>query len=100
MEFALANVTIYFLFYTFGLKFALALLVTLIVIPLLNNSFQRRHLPSISFLWGFPGGSDGKESAYNTRDRNMISGSERAPGEGNDYPLLYSCMKNYMDRGP
>ena len=47
MEFALANVTIYFLFYTFGLKFGIALLVTLIVIPLLNNSFQRRHLPSI-----------------------------------------------------
>ena len=29
----------------------------------------------------------------------MIPGSERSPGEGNDYPLQYSCLKNSMDRG-
>ena len=28
-----------------------------------------------------------------------IPGSERSPGEGNDNPLQYSCLKNSMDRG-
>ena len=31
---------------------------------------------------GFPGGSDSKESACNTRDPGSIPGSERSPGEG------------------
>ena len=26
-------------------------------------------------------------------------GSERSPGEGNGYPLQYSCLENSMDRG-
>ena len=28
-----------------------------------------------------------------------IPGLERSPGEGNDYPLYYSGLKNSMDRG-
>ena len=28
----------------------------------------------------------------------MIPGSERSPGEGNGYPLQYSCLENSMDR--
>ena len=32
---------------------------------------------------GFPSGSDGKESAYNTGDPGSIPGSGRSPGEGN-----------------
>ena len=47
----------------------------------------------------FPGGSDGKESACNTGDLGQIPGSDRSPGEGNGYPLQYSCPKNPMDRG-
>jgi len=43
---------------------------------------------------GFPGGSDGKESACNEGDR-----SGRSPGEGNGNPLQYSCLENPMDRG-
>ena len=35
---------------------------------------------------GFPGGSDGKESARNG-DPGLISGSGRSPGEGNGNPL-------------
>ena len=35
---------------------------------------------------GFPGGSDGKESAHNERDSGWIPGSGRSPGEGNGYP--------------
>ena len=44
----------------------------------------------------FPGGSDSKESAYNV---NLIPRSARSPGEGNGYPLQYSCLENSMDRG-
>ena len=35
---------------------------------------------------GFPGGSDGKESACNAGDRGSIPGLGRSPGEGNGYP--------------
>ena len=48
---------------------------------------------------GFPGGSDGKESAYNAGDLGLIPGSGRSPGEGNGYPLQYSFLENPMDRG-
>ena len=36
---------------------------------------------------GFPGGSEGKESACNAGDLGLISGLGRSPGEGNGYPL-------------
>ena len=39
---------------------------------------------------GFPGGSEGKESACNEED---------SPGEGNGLLLQYSCLENSMDRG-
>ena len=48
---------------------------------------------------GFPGDSDGKVSACNAGDPGSISGSGRAPGEGNGTPLQYSCLGNPMDRG-
>ena len=35
------------------------------------------------FLKGFPGGSDGEESACNAGDPGSIPGSGRSPGEGN-----------------
>ena len=44
---------------------------------------------------GFPGGSDGKESAYNVGDLGLIPGSGRSPGEGNGNPLQYSYLKNW-----
>ena len=46
----------------------------------------------------FPGGSDGKASAYSAGDPGSIPGSGRCPGEGNGNPLQYSCMENPMDR--
>ena len=45
---------------------------------------------------GFPGDSDGKESACNTGDLGLISGSGRFPGKGNGYPFQYSCLENSM----
>ena len=47
----------------------------------------------------FPGGSDGKESAYNAGDPGLIPGLGRYPGEGNGNPQQYSCLENSMDRG-
>ena len=47
----------------------------------------------------FPGGSGSKESACNAGDLGSIPGSGRSPGEGNGYPLQYSCLENSMDRG-
>ena len=48
---------------------------------------------------GFPGGSDGKESARNAGDPCSIPGSGRSPEEGNGKPRQYSCLENPMDRG-
>ena len=48
-------------------------------------------------LSSFPGGSEGKASAYNARDPGSIPGSGRSPGEGNGNPLQYSCLENPMD---
>jgi len=48
---------------------------------------------------GFPGGSDVKESTCNAGDPALIPRSGISPGEGNGYPLQYSCLKNSMDRG-
>ena len=48
---------------------------------------------------GFPGGSDGKESACNAGDPGSVPGLARYPGEGNGNILQYSCLENSMDRG-
>ena len=47
----------------------------------------------------FPGGSDGKASAYNVGDLGSILGLGRSPGEGNGNPLQYSCLENPIDGG-
>ena len=46
-------------------------------------------LPTAVFL-GFPGGSEGKESACTVKDLGSIPGLGRFPGEGIGYPLQYS----------
>ena len=43
-----------------------------------------------------PSGSDGKDSTGNAGDPALIPGSERSPGEGNGYPLQYSCLESPM----
>ena len=53
----------------------------------------------VSINMDFPGGSDGKASAYSAGDLGLIPGSGRSSGEGNDNPLQYSCLENPMDRG-
>ena len=70
--------------------------------------FSIHHITDFNFFFflvypmidsGFPGGSDGKESAWNAQDPGSIPGSGRSPGEENDNPLQYSCLENPMDRG-
>ena len=42
---------------------------------------------------------DGKESACNEGDLGSVPGPGRPPGDGNGYPLQYSCLQKFMDRG-
>ena len=46
------------------------------------------------FTMGFPGGSDGKESAYSAGDLGSIPGLGRSSGGGHGNPLQYSCLEN------
>ena len=50
-------------------------------------------LPTPVFL-GFPGGSDGKESACNMGDLGLIPRLGRSPGGGHGNPLQSSCLEN------
>ena len=42
---------------------------------------------------------DPSGDAGDARDPDWIPGSGRCPGEGNGYPLQYSCLEHPMDRG-
>ena len=53
----------------------------------------------IKWHQGFPGGSDGKESACNAVYLGLIPGSGRSPGEGNDNLLQYSGLEKFVGRG-
>ena len=62
---------------------------------------MNRSTPQLSsvYLLGFPGSSDGKESAYNAGNLGLTPESRRSSGEGNGNPLQYSCLGNSMDIG-
>ena len=51
-----------------------------------EDPLEKGRLPTPVFL-GFPGGSDGKDSACNAGDLSLIPGMGRPPGNGNGYPL-------------
>ena len=51
---------------------------------------------TFTYYIGFSGGSDDKDSACHAGDLCPIPGSEKSPGEGNGYPLQYSCLENPM----
>ena len=40
-----------------------------------------------------------KDPPANAEDLGSILGSGRCPGEGNGYPVQYSCLENPMDKG-
>ena len=50
-------------------------------------------------LMGFSRGSVVKKMPANAGDMDSVLWSARCPGEGNDNPLQYSCLRNPMDRG-
>ena len=52
----------------------------------------------VVYYTDFPGGSDSKESACNAGDVSSIPGLGRPLGEGNGFPLQYSCQGNPTDR--
>ena len=52
-----------------------------------------------SFVMGFAGGSEVKESACNAGDLGSIPGMGRAPEEGNSNALQYRCLENSMETG-
>ena len=49
--------------------------------------------------YGFPGGADGKASAYDVGDPGSIPGLGRSLEEGNGNPLQYYCLENPMEGG-
>ena len=57
---------------------------------------DHRNLHGGDNIWMGSGGSDDKESACNAGDLGSIPELERSPGEGNEYPLQYSCVENSM----
>ena len=72
----------------------------LVVWPLEGHVFSRvvgssgEGLLIAQDVMGFPGGSDGKESACNAGDPASILVSGKSLGEGNGNQLQYSCLEN------
>ena len=51
-----------------------------------------KEMATHSSILGFLSDSDGKESTLNAGDLGSIPELGRSPGEGNGYPLQYSCI--------
>ena len=49
--------------------------------------------------WGFQVVKNLPANAGDAGDSGLIPGWGISPGEGNGYPLQYSCLENKMDRG-
>ena len=74
-------------------------------------SYLRIFAPAMPSAWNslppiiclsFSGGSVVKNLPANARDlgdSNLIPGSGKSPGGGNDNPFQYSCLGNPIDRG-
>ena len=60
------------------------------ILAIVNNT-------AINMGVGFPGVSDGKESACNAGALGSIPGLGRSPGEGKGYRPQYSGLENFMD---
>ena len=53
----------------------------------------------VLYTSGFPGGSDGKESACNAGDLNSVPELGRFLEKETGNQLQYSCLENCIDRG-
>ena len=56
------------------------------------------HINNVIINLGFPGGSNGKDSACNAGDLGSIPGSGRSPVGRNGNTFQYSCLENPIDR--
>ena len=63
-----------------------------------QHKSKLNQLTTYSSILVFLVGSGGKEYACNAGDLHAIPGLGRSPGEGNGYPLQYSCPGNPLDR--
>ena len=72
--------------------------VSLILIMTVHESLKFIYL-YLKIVHGFPGGSEGKASACNAGDLDLIPGSGKSLGEGNASQPQYPCLENPMDRG-
>ena len=61
---------------------------------------KRQLLTNTICKWGFPCGSVVKNSPANAGNVGSVPGWGRCPGEGNGYPLQYSCLEPHRQRGP
>ena len=66
---------------------------------LIPKTVKEDFCSGIEHKLGFPGGSDGKESARNLGDLGSIPELGISPGDGHGNPLQCSCLGNPMDRG-
>ena len=69
------------------------LIFLMILIPCLLEKGEK-HL----FSWATLVAQTVKNLATNAGYLGFISGSGRTPGEGNGYPLQYSCLENPMEQ--
>ena len=58
-----------------------------------------KQISTTNYSHGFPGGSDGKESACKLGDLGSIPGLGRSSGGGHGNSLQYSGPENPLDRG-
>ena len=87
---AIVNCYITFLANVFSFKLEYSGVHALIFVHIFQSLLQGR---------GFPGGSDGKESACSAGDLGSIPGLGTSPGKRNGCPLQYSGLENSVDRG-
>ena len=58
-----------------------------------EKTFKNWPLGTACDKLGFPGVSDGKESAYIAGNQSLIPGLGKSPGERNGNPFQYSCWR-------
>ena len=63
-------------------------------IPLMGKILWKRKWQLTPVFLGFPGGSDGRESACSAGDLGSVSGLGRSPGGGHGNPLQYSHLEH------
>ena len=69
------------------------------VVTVTQSPNRSKNCSCLPAFQGFHHGSDSEESACNSGALGSMSESGRFLGERNGYPLQYSCLENYMDKG-